>query len=363
MPLTFPYLATPGIPPPDQPTKPEFWHKPQSTEANRGGLDPCLDLPTTKRRRLNENHSPTPYEAYTLQEQQPWLPQTQLSSGQDNLGDHLQPYLRQPNSGHDQQPRTYLTQQDYDLNRKYHEVLPSYNWNADPQLQQQYAGSNSYYQFETRPFSENAIDVQEWDLARLHEGLQTSHHPDHEKASPMTSFQIALSDYSLITQNAVQNSTQALDCWDFHPTQDNVQKTPRSYNSGNETLYQHSLQIEPRKKSEDTKAFDLHSPVLGDEIQSPQQSTLKHQCSLSGILNRQQSRASGPECDLRQDSLKNPSQSRVSRSPIDGTILQVQSRTYNQDAEGGGYASAAAEVCYGMVSPEFLLISRSLTPI
>ena len=75
----------------------------------------------------------------------------------------------------------------------------------------------------------------------------------------------------------------------------------------------------------------------------------------------------GPELDPRQDNLKNTSQSREFQSQefqsqIQSTILEVQSKNYNQGAEESDrpVASAAAEVCYGMVSQIFLRISYVL---
>lgn len=164
-----------------------------------------------------------------------------------------------------------------------------------------------------------------------------------------------------------------MDYWDSQPTQGVVQKTPYSYNSWNETQYQKSLQVEPGKEIEGAKAFHLDVSVLGNGVQCPPQSIYKHQCSLFSILKHQESHTPGISNTrtkiwfTARKSAEHGPRPRISKSDTN-TILQLQSpkdATYNQVVEESGRpaTSAAAEVCYGMVSPEFIQISHPLTPI
>lgn len=151
--------------------------------------------------------------------------------------------------------------------------------------------------------------MQGWDLARLHEGLQTFQHSDLKQPSPITSYQKPLSQHQLVAQKVPHNSDQALDDWNSYPMQDVVYNTPYSYNSWNEAQYQTSLQIEPRKEVEGTNTFELDISTLKNEIQCPPQSTHKQRCSIHGTLDSQEYQPPGQGFDLRQDTMPNMSQS------------------------------------------------------
>lgn len=287
MPPAFLHPVTPNTPQAVQHTTPDFWHNLEKpAKSNDGGLDSCLELPATKRRRLNENHPSTACEAYTPQgQEQGWPQQTCLSSA---------PHNPQLESGYNQQSQASLTQQDSNLGRQFHEVLPSYNWSVNQHHQRQYAGSSSQYPFETPFCSENTIDVRGSDLASPHQGLQ------YERPFLMTDSQIFSRQHGLVAQNVYQN---------YYHTQDNVQMTHYSYNSWCETQYQTALQIVPETETEGAKEFDLDYSVLGIAAQCPPQSVQRRQSNIYSKFNVQKSQFS-ERVELQQDALQVTSQSR-----------------------------------------------------
>jgi hypothetical protein len=361
--------AAPNAPASDQCTAPDFWQNPKPTVTSGGGFDgPCHDLPATKRRRLNENHSSIPHEAYIPQQQrQSWPQRTYLPPQHCNLSPQSQGYLTPQNWGYNHQPRASLSQQDYDLKNQYQNCRPPQNWNVGQQyqasLQQQYWEPNGQYQPETPRRIGNATDARGWDLARLHTGLQASGHPDYEQPSQVTSYQTPPSQDRIVPQKILQTSSQAVDYWG---SQGVIQKISYGYNSWNETQYQKALQIEPGKEIESAKVIGLEVSVLEYGVQCPPQSTVKHQCGPHGIIKSPESQTPGQRFDLQQESPKSTTQSQESQSPTQSNVLQQKSPKsviQNQDAEESGQpvATAAAEVCYGMVSPESLRTSHALT--
>jgi hypothetical protein len=374
MPPNFPARAAPNAPPSDQYTTTDFWQNPNLTAASGSGFGgPCHDFPATKRRKLNENHSSIPREAYIpQQQQQSWPQQTYLPPQHCNLNHQSQGYLTPQNWGHNHQPRSYLSQQDYDLEDQYQNCRPPQNWNVGQQyqapLQQQYWEPNGQYQSETLRRIGNATDARGWDLARLHTGLQASRHADYEQPSQVTSYQTPPSQNRIVPQKILQTSSQGVDYGGSQAKQGVIQKISYGYNSWNETQYQKALQIEPGKEIESAKVIGLEVSVLEYGVRCPPQSTVKHQCSPHRIIKSPESQTPGQRFDLQEESPKSTTQSQESQSPTQRNVLQQESpksMIQNQDAEESGrpVTTAAAEVCYGMVSPESLRTSHALTPI
>lgn len=274
-----------------------------------------LDSPTTKRRKLNGDHSSLSCEAYTLPQQDCWPQQTYLPLGQNDLGGHCQLYTTQPSLDHSQQPQASLAQQDNGLNRQDHLGQPLHERNVEPHFQQPYVESESQYRFKSQHYSENTSDGQGWDLARLHQRLRTVQGSDGLHPSPITRYQIPFSQHDLVTQKVQQFSGQGFDDGNFYPMRD-VHEAPYNYNSRYETSNRTSSQIKPGKEFESAKTSHLDVSNLTESIEHPLQNTQELQCSVYSTLHNWKSQPSGQGFDLQQDIVQKTSQSQELQGQI-----------------------------------------------
>lgn len=325
MPLTFtPHQPTPNIHSTDQSISPDFKHKVTFSEAKD------LDLPITKRRKLNEDHFSIACEAYTLpQQHQCWSRQIYLPLEQNDRGGHYQSYLTQLKPDHNQQHPASLAQQDNDRNRQYPAGLSPHGRNVDQPLQQHDVELDSQYHLEPQLYSKNTIDTQGWDLTRLHQGLQVVQHSNCKEPSPIARYQITFSQDDLVAQNALHYPSQEFDNGNFYLMRD-VLKTSYSYNSWNGTQYQNSLQIEPGKELEGAKTSDLDVSNLESSIEYPLQSTQELQCSVYSILHSWKSQPSGQGSGVQEDIAQKSPQSQELQGLTSHTVLHLQSLTCNQ---------------------------------
>lgn len=291
----------------DQFTTSDFWHNPEPSAASSGGFDgSCHDFPATKRRKLNENHSLTPYEAYpTQQEQLSWPQQTPFPPQYSHLSHQSQGCLTPHDWGCNLQPQIYLS------GDQHQDCRQPQDWKASQQhqapLSKQCWESNDQYHPENPQHTWNATDARGWDLAGLHKGFQASCHPTNEQPSQITSYQTTLPQDRPVPQKSLQTSNQTEDSW------------------------------------------CLEVSVLEYEVQSQVQSTGKHHCGPNKMIKSPEPPISGQRFDLQQECPKR--------------VIQ------NSDAEESGrpVVADATEVCYGMVSqdlsPEPSETSYTLIPV